>query len=427
MVASNAIQSGTSTGGIMHSLLGSWPRDKLVQIVTPFLESGTPDFDSCKDYYIIPPVGGVKKINSSASQLRKSSYARLPAWGKRIKPWFPYLKILFSPLREYLCSRSAYISKLENSLRCLRPEIVYALVGNYFLAKAVTLACKKARVPLYLHIVDDYVTSLYDGEFSQNYLKKMSVYWLKEAIEYATGHAAIGPHMAQEYQRRYGCDWSWFTTLCQASDYDPLPYFHHPKEPIKFVFAGNITLGRWHLLQKLGNSLSKLAKEGIYGCLTIYTSPASIEVYGRKLENFPIVNLQPWVPVSDLPNIFHKADVLVHVESFGADYVKYTKWSLSSKISQYMMAGRPILAFGEPSLASIRLVGEHDTGFVLGSFEERSIKSVLKDLIKNHEKRIALGENGRCFAMKAFDFESRRENFRQELLKAYNNWHDRQA
>lgn len=427
VVACTAIQSGTAGGGAMRSLFSGWPKDKLAQIVTPFLESGTPDFGVCNDYRLIPPVGRVQKLDSSDSLLREGSYGRLPAWGKRVKPWFRYGKALVTPVREWLCSRSGYIRKLENSLRALRPEIVYALVGNYFLARAVTLVCKQVRVPLYLHIVDDYVTSLYDRVLFQSRLEALSTRWVKEAIEYATGHAAIGPHMAQEYQRRYGHIWTWFTTLCQASDYDPLPYSRHQEEPVRFVFAGNIGIGRWRLLQKLGNALGELAEEGISARLTIYTAPSVIEVHGKELTQSQVVDLKPWVPVSELPGIFHEADLLVHVESFDANYVKYTKWSLSSKISQYMMAGRPILAFGEPSLASIRLVAEQEAGFVLGSLTPDLIKSVLRSVIMNHEKRVELGRNGRQFAMKVFDGESRREHFQLELIKAYRHWHERQT
>lgn len=305
---------------------------------------------------------------------------------------------------------------LERQLEELRPDVVYALLGTYSLTKITTAACERLGIPLFMHVVDDFVTSLYEGRPFSARLQAASREWFQRAVRQADGLAAISPIMAAAMGLRYGGSWSWFTTLIDRQDYDPSP--RPPDGTVRLVYAGNMALGRWESLRAVAVALKRLRDErGLDSSLVICSSTEELKEHGEALNVPPITELRGWVPPHRLPGLFHDADGLVHVESFRPSFVSYTKLSFSTKLSHYMMAGRCILAFGPSELGSVQLVQDAGAAVAVTRNSSAALHAGLSRLLTDAASRNLMARRGREWAIRNVDRRLGAERFRREIVE----------
>ena len=173
--------------------------------------------------------------------------------------------------------------------------------------------------------------------------------------------------MAAEYARRYGHDWTWFTTLVDPDAYDPQP--PPPRRTTRLVYAGGLGRDRWRALQRLADTLARwTARDGPRTQISVYCPQRDATAHRRQLEGAG-VRVHGWVPPDRLPSIFRDADLLLHVESSEGALVEYTRLSFSTKLSQYLMAGRCILVLGSERLESGRFLQRLGAGVAVEGTE----------------------------------------------------------
>lgn len=424
IVSSNPLRDDMCNGILMRSLFSSWPRERLAQVYFRVVVPHLPNGNDCHDYRMIGLTGSVRQVASSLSAAsiqptgsscltKVNSRQRLIRKLKQRGSLFPWLQSA-----QELWAAQPWIGRsLERQLRELRPDIVYALMGNYSLTKITTIACQKLGIPLFVHVTDDFVTALYQGRPLASKLQAGSQRWLDRAVDTADGLAAISPVMAREYGRRFQKEWGWFTTLIDADAYEPSP--RKQDGTIHLVYAGSLGLGRWESLRALATALKGLRdQQGAKPRLTIYSSAEQLNEHRRALDIPGVTDLRGWLPPSELPRVFHEADVLVHAESFQPSHADFTRLSFSTKLSQYMMAGRCILAIGPENLGSIRVLLEANAAVAIGQPDSDSIQAGLQGILADSDTRQRLARNGREWARKNVDLQSGQENFRQEIVKA---------
>ena len=426
IVSCNPMRKDISNGIMMRSLFSSWPQDRLTQIYFPVGAEYPPEFDVCVDYRRISSLGLVHrpqiphKHRSNTLDIRNNQedcksrlrYKMLVALKKR-NHVFTVSKLF----KEMWYAHSWIGHSLRNELTDCKPDIVYALIGNYSLAKNTCLACRRLGIPLFMHVTDDYVSSLYRSMPLGKHLAFESEKWFGRCIEYSTGRAAISPAMAMEYEARYSKPWHTFTTATSPENYNPLP--RSSDGILRFVYAGNLGLNRWRQLRALALALDELSTQsGQKLKLDVYSAQEQISAYRSALEVSPLVNLQGWCPSNKLPQVFHEADVLVHVESFDEQVASLTRLSLSTKLYQYMMAGRCLMGFGPESLASMQFIKQSKAGFVVSTNKTSALVDAIRENCLDDHARSIFGLQARAWAERWGDCNKERERFRQALVEA---------
>ena len=405
------MSTDSAVGLAIRSFFKDWDQERLVHIFTPTVRWGKPDFEICKDYRRANWLGRMIPVVADRSSGQPSS-AIGASLVKRLAGLRRVQKTLL-PLREAWLTRPQYAEGLQNELARIAPDVVYVMANSLYLAKAACIACENLDIPVCMHVVDDIVTESTTGARIHKRRGRETEKWIKRLVAYASTHIAISPQMAEEFGRRYGNDWTWFTTLTDPDGYLSQPRNIPPNAPVQFVYAGNLSYGRWLEICQLGLAIRELGANRISAKLTVYGSPAHIRLYGSKLQNAGI-EIREWVPVDELGGVFHNADVLVHVESsHDPDIRRAIRLSLSTKISQYMMAGRPILGIGPSELASMQFIRDSNAGVVFDFEKSEDLLESIRNMICKRSHLEQLGANGREKAMAVFEGESQRKRFRQ--------------
>ena len=397
VISSNPMRDDISNGILMRSLFAGWPQDKLVQFYFPVATRQRPQFDVCKRYAMVRPTGAVRTFvddqqTTTAPKSRRDAMAA--RWVHRLRT-MPRVQGCLKLAQELWYGHAHLGRVLGKLLDRERPEVVYFLAGSYGLTRLVHAACQQRAIPIVLHVTDDFVESLYANcPFSHQMMTASQRAFRRLAAD-ATARAAISPSMAAAYEQRYGQPWSWYTTLVEGGEVDPPPV---SQGPLQLTYAGNLGLRRFEVLRQLGLQLAQLRRQGQADAhLDIYASPEQLAVYGESLD-LPQVTLKQWVPMSELPQIFAASDLVVHVESSQADVAALTRFSLSTKISQYMMASRGILAIGPPQLASMQVIEQAGAGVVLSDLSTPSNQAQLAEFLSDDDLRRQCGLQGHAWA-----------------------------
>jgi hypothetical protein len=431
IVSANPLRGDLANGIFMRSLFAEWPKERLSQIYFPVGATYLPDRAFCHDTRMIRLSGKTRRFlaeekltaapqQSPARSALSSTMRRRASEALRMPRVFRWAKLA----QEVWYSRSWMRVTLERELRDLRPEIVFALLGNYCLTKITVQACERLGIPVYAQITDDFMQSLYEGLPFNTALKSASMRWTQHAVDYASGRSGISPIMAESYQQRFGKSWSWFTTLVDREAYDPTP--RAASTALNLVFAGNLGLRRWSTLRQVGEALRALKdSQGLDSRLRIFAPEEQLNEFREALSIPGIIELSGWTSPDKLPGIFQDADILVHVESFDSEIAAYTELSFSTKISQYMMAGRCILAVGPERLGSIEMIRRTAAGCVVTECELSSLIAAIQPILEDGKLRSTYGTNGRRWATEFVESKTGRERFRCDIVASVKHYRER--
>ena len=360
VITSNPISKNLSQGIAVGSLFEGWPAEKFAQIYFRFSLSNPPDYIP-GSYFRIGLFGNPKRIHfrKNVKNPIKSQKTFLQIINDRAWIFLKYIRqnawlsLWLRLAHEIWYSSTLFSRSLQKQIELIKPDIIYTATGNYCLSRVVTAACVKFQGPLFLHAGDDFIESLYDGMPFARFIKPLSNKWYHLLVDRSTHRAAISEVMAEEYQQRYGVEWSVLPTLVDSNIFNSDP--RSEDNVIRLTYAGNLGLGRSTSLKLLSMLLSQLQadiqKEIV---LEIYSSSDQIDRFRKEIGEINVIKLKGWVPQEKLPTIFYHSDLLVHVESTDPKICRYTRLSLSTKLSQYMSAGRCILALGQNQKIFVR-------------------------------------------------------------------------
>lgn len=117
-----------------------------------------------------------------------------------------------------------------------------------------------------------------------------------------------------------------------------------PNNVIKMVYAGRLYCNRWKTLSAIGDALKELNKEKIKAELYVYSQDHLTNVQRNALTEKKYIHFMGATNPANLPLIYQKADIALHVESFDKKYMYATMHSFSTKIIDLMASTCAIMA-----------------------------------------------------------------------------------
>ena len=162
--------------------------------------------------------------------------------------------------------------------------------------------------------------------------------------------------------------------------------------------------------------LSTLARTAPSGSRTVVVS----EGRGREwLESeasaVPGLMLLDYQPYEQLPDMLASADVLLVVLERDA-----SRYSVPSKVLNYLCAGRPVLALLPPDNAVAKMVEAAEAGLVVAPGDAAAASAALQSLLSSPAVRDQMGTAARRYAERTFDVGRVGERFESMLCEVKN-------
>jgi glycosyltransferase involved in cell wall biosynthesis len=285
-----------------------------------------------------------------------------------------------------------------------KPDVIFVTPGySMFVYDIAMKLSKKYNIPIVTYFFDDFhenVQKKNNPVFAvRRYLFRRKT---NQLIKVSRQILTISKTMAEEYSML-------FNKPCEALmiPYEKsmiLPQKNEYKRPYKFVYAGNVGLNRWITLKMLGESIKRINAGGKILTLDIYSSNQDSSII-EALSIGDDVKYRGFVGAYELHDIFEEADILVHVEGFDSESKLRVKHSISTKIPNYLVCGRPILAIGPKDIASTRHFNESNAAYVIADekiiedelrrwFVENSIdENIIQNALALAEKEHSVSQN----------------------------------
>lgn len=270
---------------------------------------------------------------------------------------------------------------LDNFLDQFQPDLVFiCLYYSYYIHDINHYIMKRCNIPAVCYVPDD-VCSLRQFSLSPFFwIDRLAMHSkLKHILSECDSLYAISDLQCLEYGKMCGRE---FKLLTKSADFEGEPAKKEAyQKPLQLVYTGNIGTNRWKSLAMLARALQKINRTGIQMQLHIYTATPLTAKMKMALNIQDTSFLEGTVPADRVKAIQEEADMLVHVEPMDIKHKLMVRLSFSTKLVDYMQAGRPILAVGPHDIASIAHLIENQCALT-GECEDElyeKLEEILKD------------------------------------------------
>lgn len=429
----------TGIGITLANLFAGFPAaDVAFAAINP--DFSNPAFHACfvlgnQEYRYMPPLNLFLKIPASrivhpAAAVRKKQ--------KKGFKWKVYHRLL-NPLLQrtgLYDDRIRYTlsGTLKDWIAAYDPDVIYSALGNYsacrfFLDIMQAFPLKKYAV----HFMDDWIHSQPQHKlfFRKKYEEKLDAI-IRQLLGRAGIRITISRKMAEEYERCYGYRFAWFhnpvkvadfylpafagkteeTDLCGKSDSpgkseisgktdasgntdkaeknEPAEERGKDKAQAQTAFSGKsiVYIGKINQdnIDGLNDCLEALGEvnERVACRLDLYT-PTPVDYVNLKIKPSPFLRLHPALPYQDVPSALSRADILFLPLSFRKESIRYTRLSISTKLTEYLATGKPLLVYAPGTIAMTEFVNENRCGFTLTEKNSRLLADRIAGILSGRE------------------------------------------
>lgn len=358
------------------------------------------------------------QMKQISRRIRKAEVRKLPApeQGRNVSR----IRRCIKNVRQWLAllpARSGVKIASEHweTIRAFAPQVIYTVGESVTALRLAYIISCKLDIPIVMHFMDNWKHSI---EWASNPLlknyQKMLTKWCNMCYTRTTECIAIGEKMAAVYEKETGIK---HTVVMNSVDVQS--YHCSPREKdgvVRFVYAGGLHLGRNSILLAIGKIIDRICEEnGQCAQLSIYTGTENMTLFAEQFSGLKHTQMFAAIPHEEIKQVYMKSDVLVHVESDSIEGNEFFRYSVSTKIPEYLSTGRTMLFWGSKELYLYNWLNENALAYTASNADEGEL--LIRKLVHGADNPFA--ENAERYAAAHFDISVARERFFQTIENAH--------
>lgn len=427
-----------STGITLSNLFSEWPADKIYFIRDPkktFTSNETYPLNvyllNDDDFHHRAPVGfflrlikGLKKLKfivkrKAGEDVVKTSFVfkeftksksniSIKLLVDRMFIYFGFDHLFF---RQIINNRlSAWINKIE-------PDYLYVVLSTRHSILFAKEAVSKFKLPLIIHIMDDWPAVIGGNCMLPKYWNKKIVSELKNLLNISTKRIAISQKMAEEYEDKYGGQWHYLHNSVNHFIWNPHQKVINRQKKItkpKIGYFGRIGkanadgLISFILALEILNTNCNINSE--VHIFSNYELPLEI----RKLEH---VVKREFVVNTKVPEYIKHFDFLVIPLTFNSYDLKFARLSIPTKLSEYFYSGVPTVIISPKETALAEYATINKCALTINSNDPNIISRLFLELIVDIDLQVEISENAKKVAQDNFTIKSTTNKILSTILK----------
>jgi hypothetical protein len=308
---------------------------------------------------IIEPKQNQIEEKSVPKEESASLYKKILSFGKR-----SHSSLLFMA-REFVWKHGhVNYDGLIDFVKSFQPDLFFLPYSNTYYTNRIALYIKEHYdVPLVVEMAMDH--------YSLNRVSWNPLFWIdrfgkrriiRKLADKSEMFYAISKKLKEEIEHDLGVPCK---VLYKTPDKTRMmsPYTQAKINKVRFLFTGNIYANRWRSLALLASEL----KRQQFGHLDIYTASPITRAIDKALNVDGFSSIHPPVSQEEVIKLQNEADVLVHVEAFDRYNKSLVRCAISTKIMDYLSAGRCILAIGPSDISSVEYLSDNGLALIANS------------------------------------------------------------
>ncbi|MEW6606916.1 MAG: hypothetical protein AB1414_05610 [bacterium] len=309
-----------------------------------------------------------KIINDMPFELRskfnKVRYAK-------IKEYVKYTKSLFHVLSKKNIQR----------IKEFNPDIIYTIGESYFAINFSSYLSKLLDINVIYHFMDNWIDTSFNI-VKNRLINRLILGKIYNQMTKSRNALVISDLMKKEYENRFkNIEFHVIGNILTNNNLTNLG-LKDGKE-FQLLYMGGLHIGRIETIMEMCKLLDSQRLMNVPFMFNIYVPKGHYNKY-QHLFNFKNSRIFNEVDNTKAQVLIRKADILIHVESFKQENIEYTKYSLSTKITEYISAGRPIIIYGPSEINSAQYIVNNQIGFNATTID--SLIVYLQNIIQNYDE-----------------------------------------
>jgi len=282
---------------------------------------------------------------------------------------------------------------------------VLAFSGDDVDLPAACLAAKRAGLPFLAAVDDDYIYQ-WPRQLQRSFARRVEPWMMRHTARVL----AIGDYCGDAYRQRYGID----PVVLYNPTAQPVP--DSPPEPrecgrngsVRIACTGSVNffnIPAFNVLAEAG----ELLRGELDVSVDVYTPQPREDCLNRGLSGR--VNVQTAICGADAREVQRNADVLFLPMSLAESDDRIARTSCPFKLTDYLISGRPILAYAPPGAFVTWLLRKHECGVVTDCADPQVMAANLRLLCGPEGRGAHLVRGAFRVARERFDCRRVREVF----------------
>ena len=417
--------TSTTGGGItLSNLFKDWPKEKLALVAE---SKEALDFTKCSNYYRMGYAemkmpfpfnlfqrrtqGGLltEAITIGAVEIKKTI-----GWKKRLKgivdEMLNYSGLYFLAYGQERLSREllAWIKEFD-------PDVVYFQPGSYKQFNFIQHLKENMGAPLVSHVMDDWFSFAVKPGPLYHYWNRKLQKKILDLFSITQLHLSISDLMATEFESRYGHKFYAYHNPIDMAFWGAYAKKDiHDRSSFEILYAGRVGYGIDKTLQKVSDAVEQLGQTRQDVTLEIQTADQDHPMF-KRFSKYKFVRVTKPIDYAALPGKFADADALLIPYDFEGSGLKYIKYSMPTKVSEYMASGTPVLVVGPEDTALLRYA-QQGWASVCTKSDIASISEAILKLKNSIQLRKSISAKAKEFAFSNHDQRVTVNRFRNQIL-----------
>jgi glycosyltransferase involved in cell wall biosynthesis len=420
-----------SGGGVtLSNFFAGWDSDRLAVVCSGYVLEANIDTTRCKKYYrfgvkedkwIFPFSLLKRKYASGPVKLSEKKFQNftIPKSKLRTRLIMKYMMPFIEYTGIYYFARKTTLSpELCAWLDDFKPDVIYAWAEDRSRVNFCVQLQQYLNKPMVYHIMDDWPEVVTEGLFKSYWHKKIDSE-LRVLLQHSTLLMSICDEMSLEYKRRYHKDFIPFHNPVQMDFWKP-----HQRKSYELsnaptlLYAGRVGLGIDESLKTMAKAIDQVNEElHMSARFVLQTQPGEKPEW---LAEYKCVQHQSFVPYEELPKVLSSADFMVLPYDFARGPLKYIRYSMPTKASEYMISGTPVIVFGPQETALVKYAQKGGWAKVIVENNVEVVAKALRELFQNKEERRRLAQNAIQVAERNHDSQKISTNFQNIICSLAN-------
>ena len=414
IVNTQSMYKGNATGITLRNLWGNWPSDRLLEIYAEPYETEDPNSVKLKDNF-------VQRIVHSWKARKENNKKENSNQGKNVNNDSISNENRLHTLAILLyCSFRLNISKdVWQRIVSFSPDIIYTLGLDLNVLVLTNRIAKKLDIPIVVHYMDNWKEQLnYKPSFVTSIYHKRLLHVLRAVQKRSNIAFTISPLMTKVYGASSRIHHITLMNCVEFNDELQLNDIQQNKRSNQYniVYAGGLHLERWKALAQASKVLLQFYPRVK---LIIYTTQANRKKYFKYFEN-TTTEFQEAVSHDNIYRVYAQADALIHIESDDAEIIPFIKYSLSTKIAEYLTTGLPIIYHGPKNIAVCEYLKNIDAAYISSKPEE--LHNNISLLLKNDKDTMIKIRNSFRAAKQFHDKNKVQEMLRSSICSSVDDY-----
>ena len=284
--------------------------------------------------------------------------------------------------------------ELDSWIREFQPDLIFFAAGDY--AFAYQIVCRLSErydLPVVMWCSDDhYIGRKNTASVLYHYVCRNRMKWARRTAARSCHMITISDKMQRDYAALFEIP---ITTMRISAQENPFKIPASERNGI--VYSGNLGVNRVQPLVEVGRALKKAGIPG-YDRIDVYSADKNPKTLEQLTDDNGIRFHGP-VGNQEMDRILGSAKYVLHVEAFDEKSTVRTRYSLSTKVGEYLQSGACVVVYGPGDISSVEYLRENDAALILSSAEEApdKIRQMLNDAATfdaMQNKAAALAEKG---------------------------------